>query len=120
MVYKITMYGIVDYDRSGFGKAIRGQIVLRDKISKITTARILACRYSKQNMGTNFGAEITLYDGINPIERIYYHNGKYRMEKSSVLLKSTPRGYSPVMHHIYTVNGKTGSVRLDENYQRKF
>lgn len=119
MSYKLIMYGVVGHDSTGLGKLIRGQIILRDKISKITTARILACRYSKQNMGTNFGADIYIYEGEKEIEKIYWKSDGCLSEKTTTLL-NTPRGYSPIMNYIYDVNARDGTVKLKKNYQIKW
>lgn len=119
MSYKLTMHGIVDYDHTGFGKPIWGQIILREDIPKITTARILACRYSKQHKGTNFGADIYIYEGEKEIEKIYWKSDGCLSEKTTILL-NTPRGQSPVMHYIYDVNARDGTVKLKKNYQRKW
>lgn len=121
MAYKLTMYGVTDYDRSGFGKMIRGTIVLRENIPKITTARILACRYSKQYMGTHFGTDISVWDGNKVIEKICWHNDGCRMEKEEILdIPSTPKGYSPVIHYYYTVNARDGTVKFKKKWQQKF
>lgn len=119
MVYKLIMYGVVGHDSTGLGKLIRGQIVLRDKISKITTARVLACKYSKQYKGSNFGADIYIYEGKKEIEKIYWKSNGCLSEKTTTI-SDTPKGYSPIMRFIYNVNAKDGSVKLKETYQKKW
>ena len=119
MVYKITLYGVVDYDYAGFGKPIWGQVVLRENIPKITTARILACRYSKQYRGFKYGTDITLWDGGKAIEKICWYPDGCRMEKDTYV-PSTPSGRSPIMHYYYDVNARDGKVTLRESYQKKW
>lgn len=119
MSYKLTIYSMIDYDHSGLGKSIWGDRVLREDIPKITTARILACRYSKQYEHRGVGQDISVWEGNKRIEKIWWGNDKCRMEKTSVITP-TPKGFSPIMHHYYDVNARDGTVKLQKNDLRKW
>lgn len=122
MTFKITLYGIKGYDPTGFGHAIRGYIVLRDDIPKLTTARILACRYSKKYSAKGYrGPKIDVWKNGKIIESIYPTtiNGDYISERSGEY-KNASKGKSPIVHIYYYVNAKTGQIKLKDTYQVKF
>lgn len=78
--------------------------VIKDDIEKITTARIHASRLSKSYGSEYRGAEIFIWDGGTPIERIDIN--PYRgivMEK----INGNPRVHT---HIYYDVDGRKGTV----------
>lgn len=122
MTFKITLYGMKGYDPTGFGHPIYGHIVLRDDIPKLTTARILACRYSKKYGKSGYeGPKIDVWKNGKIIECIYPTTvkGDYVSERTGED-KNRPKDRSPIVHIYYHVNAKTGEIRLKETYQKKW
>lgn len=121
MAYSIETYSTGD----------RGFVVLRDDIKTIKTARILACRYAKEyskvaiyparKSNLQKFAQNVFTRGAFAKEEIYYSNSRacYVSEKEEEVLDGK-KGYSPIVHKYYKVNGRTGDVTLIEEYRKKW
>ena len=121
MTYSIETYSMGD----------KGFVVLRDDIKTIKTARILACRYAKRyskvaiyptrKSNLQKYAQDVFREGAFAKEEIYYSSQRscYVSEKEVEVLDGK-KGYSPIVHKYYKVNGRTGDVTLIEEYRKKW
>ena len=125
----IVMYGVTGTTMGALGREqVTGAIILRDNIPKITTARLLALRYSKEYGSKYSGKEIYLIK--KPFDRplqfvSVFHDEELRWdphgskmerkeENTSPQLKNKQ---SPIVHHRYSVNGRDGTVKFIESYR---
>lgn len=106
--------------------------VLRDKIPKITTARLLALRYSREYQSHNSGMVIYLMDDPSPKshitfasvfakEKIYWMpDGRSYSDRSTYSPDENLKNKSPTLHTRYSINGRTGEIKFMKEWRKSW